>query len=171
MKRKLSLLISAGALAGAAIVTAGTIEVGTLKTGTIKAMGITPLPAAQRLEMHLSFATDKGGAVEDASGNGRHGTAHNAAWTGAGRFVGGAMAWRGANAWDGMVAVTNAPDFTAWDSYSVSLWFKYDTAGPYSDCNVLFDTAAGGYYEGITMYLSDNTLYVFLIDPFAYIEL
>ncbi|MCL2105280.1 MAG: LamG domain-containing protein [Kiritimatiellaeota bacterium] len=164
----LMIALSAAALAGTAA--AGTVEVGTLRTDTAQIGKITPLPSAKRLELNLSFATDMGGEVYDTSGNRYKGTVFNCAWTNEGRFVGGAMSWGGANAWESRVTVGTVPDFTMWDAYSVSVWFKYAAEGQYNICT-LFDTALGGHEDGLSVAVYYDYLYVFLISQSAYTDL
>ena|GEM_PF-3288354 len=78
------------------------------------------------LALYLPFETDTGATVQDASGNGHHGTAANCAWTSAGRFAGGAMSFNGANS---SIVFPTVPDFPSWDAYSVSVWVKHDGGG------------------------------------------
>ena len=66
------------------------------------------------------------GVVADRSGNGHDGAASGCAWTSAGRFHGGAMAFD-SNA-DSVNAGTDL-DFPAWERYTVSLWFRHDGGG------------------------------------------
>ena len=66
------------------------------------------------------------GVVADRSGNGHNGAASGCAWTSAGRFHGGAMAFD-SNA-DSVNAGTDL-DFPAWERYTVSLWFRHDGGG------------------------------------------
>ncbi len=66
------------------------------------------------------------GVVADRSGNGHDGAASGCAWTSAGRFHGGAMAFD-SNA-DSVNAGTDL-DFPAWERYTVSLWFLHDGGG------------------------------------------
>ena len=66
------------------------------------------------------------GVVADRSGNGHDGAASGCAWTSAGRFHGGAMAFAG-NA--DSVNVGTDLNFPAWERYTVSLWFLHDGGG------------------------------------------
>ena len=121
----------------AATANASTLVVENLHADEIRTREISyaqPLPDEGVL--YFSFETDTGATVFDMSGNGYNGTATQCVWTNEGRFAGGALWFNGGwydSQWYGeaasRVAVPNAPDFPAWEAYTVSVWFKHDGGG------------------------------------------
>lgn len=119
----------------------GTTTVDTVRTREIAAAPETTSDAV----VYYDFAseTDGAGVVQDASGHGRDGVARGCAWSAAGRFAGGALAFTGNLS---SLVVQQAPAFTAWDAYSASVWFLHDGGGdrgPQYGHKILDRTALG----------------------------
>lgn len=109
---------AAGFEAGAAL------AVDVLRTRTIDAG--SPYASDAVLYYDFAVATAASGVVKDASGSDYDGVCEGCTWESEGRFAGGAMAFSG-NA--SAIVAYRAPDFTAWDRYSASLWFLHDGGG------------------------------------------
>ncbi|MCL1856239.1 MAG: LamG domain-containing protein [Kiritimatiellaeota bacterium] len=123
----ITLVLSTALLAGTAAAQVGISTFDTVKANVARVGVIAPKPPQEEgLELYLPFEADTGATVLDASGNGRDGTAANCVWSSAGPFAGGAMEFNGSNSSIGLPA---APDFPAWNAYSVSVWFRHYGGG------------------------------------------
>jgi len=114
----------------------GTIEVETLEADTVRIGVIAPAPANQGgLVFYLPFEYDWTTSyyydeyycdgyypkIPDAVGYG-YGTFVNSSWASSGRFVGGAEYFNGEDS----LIVLQGPDFSSWNTYSISVWVKCD---------------------------------------------
>lgn len=113
-------------LASAASLEAGAaVAVDAVRTRTID--GETPFVTDAVL--YFDFAAENGGAagvVQDVSGHAHEGIAAGCVWSADGRFAGGAMGFTGNGS---AITVYAAPDFTTWERYSASIWFRHDGQG------------------------------------------
>jgi hypothetical protein len=139
----------------------GTLEVGTLRADEIRTREISyAQPRPDDGILYYSFATNTGATVHDMSGHGRHGTAIQCVWTNEGRFAGGAMSWTGTNSWSGAVVAGDALDFPSWDTYTLSVWFRYVTnnfaTGSHNDYVMVDKSNGGGGYIGAGIGLLDS---------------
>ena len=172
--RVLMFVVLAAVLAGA--VAAGIIVVeGTLKTNTAQIGVIAPevIDNLQGLVLYLPFRWDGGDFAFDENGNGHIGDAINCVWTNEGRYADGAMSF---NRVDSKMTFSTVPDFPAWNTYSVSVWFKHDGDGSYGGYNstyhkILSKSLNGGgqweisvVYGYVCWYLSGNEGYCDLED-------
>jgi len=88
-------------------------------------ISVTPRGESDAL-LDLPFWEDGGAVAVDATTNGFDGAVAGCVWTNAAPFHGGSMLFRSRT---DEIALPSAPDFPAWDRYSVSLWFLHDGGG------------------------------------------
>jgi hypothetical protein len=109
-----------------AFASAGTVTVDRVFADGIYVREIGMRPPRTGEALYYPFASDGGGTAADASGNGHGGTVSGCVWTDSGPFAGGCMFFDGS---DDYIDVGAAPDFPAWDQYSVSVWFLHNGGG------------------------------------------
>ena len=101
------------------------VAVDTVRTRMIDA----ETPFVTDAVLYFDFAAESGGAagvVQDVSGHAHEGVSAGCVWSADGRFAGGAMGFTGNGS---SIVVYAAPDFTMWERYSASIWFRHDGLG------------------------------------------
>ena len=108
-------------------VRAGTVTVDRVFADGVYAREIGMRPPATGEALYYPFSSDAGGTAADASGNGCDGAVSGCVWTGGGPH-GGCMLFDGS---DDYIDAGAAPNFPAWDQYSVSVWFLHNGGGDF----------------------------------------
>jgi len=111
-----------------AFASAGTVTVDRVFADGIYVREIGMRPPRTGEALYYPFTSDGGGTAADASGNGHGGTVSGCVWTDSGPFAGGCMFFDGS---DDYIGAGAAPDFPAWDQYSVSVWFLHNGGGDF----------------------------------------
>ena len=137
-------------------------------------ISVTPRGESDAL-LDFPFWEDGGSVAVDATTNGCDGAVSGCVWTNAAPFHGGSMLFRSRT---DEISLASAPNFPAWDRYSVSLWFLHDGGGYtgpqyghkmldktsfYHDWHLSLDRIGNGsvrlvFYEGgVSRSFGDNT--------------
>ena len=107
--------------------TAGTVTVDTVIADKVQVREIGWNPPQDKGILYYSFSSDEGTTVTDESSSENDGVASGCTWTNA-------DVWGGAMFFDGIddkISVSSAPNFPAWNQYSVSVWFRHNGGGDF----------------------------------------